>query len=66
MIEDWRKNHICQDAIDAYDGGALWWCDDHKVCLDMGTVWTNMIVVLDLDTFDEHIFSIEGATNGEV
>lgn len=35
--------------------GALWYCDDHKVCLDTGCWATNYTVLLDLDTFEEHI-----------
>ena len=66
MLEDWQKNNICQNEIDEYEGGALWWCENHKICLDVGAVWTNMIVVLDLDTFDEHIFSIEKVEKGEI
>lgn len=66
MLEDWKENNICWEEIGEYDGGALWWCENHKVCLDVGAVWTNMIVVLDLDTFDEHIFSIEKVEKGEI
>ena len=38
--------------------GALWYCGNHKVNLDTGASYTNVAVVLDLDTFDEHIFEI--------
>jgi hypothetical protein len=32
----------------------------------MGSVWTNETVVLELDTFDEHIFEIAtGEKNGQ-
>ena len=40
--------------------GALWYCDNHKICLDCGSFDSNYTTVLDLDTFDEHIFMIEG------
>lgn len=36
--------------------GALWYCEDHKVCLDTGAWASGYTVLLDLDTFDEHIF----------
>lgn len=39
-----------------WDGGALWYCKDHKVCIDCGAAWYDCCVLLDLDTFDEHIF----------
>lgn len=37
--------------------GALWYCNDHKVDIDCGVFATGQTVLLDLDTFDEHIFS---------
>jgi calcineurin-like phosphoesterase family protein len=36
--------------------GAYWYCDFHKVDLDNASFYTNACVLLDLDTFDEHIF----------
>lgn len=44
--------YIWQD----WDGGALWYCNNHKVCIDCGAAWYDCCVLLDLDTFDEHIF----------
>lgn len=38
--------------------GAFWYCDNHKVCIDLGTYITGQTVLLDLDTFDEHIFKL--------
>ena len=37
--------------------GAFWYCENHKVNIDNGGVWTGDICLLDLDTWDEHIFS---------
>lgn len=39
-----------------WDGGALWYCNNHKVCIDCGAAWYDCCVLLDLDTWDEHIF----------
>ena len=36
--------------------GACYYCNSHKVNIDNGGCWTDNICVLDLDTFDEHIF----------
>lgn len=36
--------------------GAYWYDNDHKVNIDCGAVWTGSSVLLDLDTWDEHIF----------
>ena len=38
--------------------GAFWYCDDHKCCIDCGAVFTGQCVLLDLDTWDEEIFTI--------
>ena len=39
--------------------GAYWYCNDHKVCIDNGTYATGYAVLLDLDTWEEHIFVCE-------
>ena len=38
--------------------GALWYCDSHKINIDNASCWTRQVCVLDLDTFDEHIFEV--------
>lgn len=38
--------------------GAFYYCDGHKINIDNGTVWTKQSCVLDLDTFDGHIFEV--------
>ena len=59
MIKDMQKiAWFYQKEEPKYDGGAFWYADNHKVNLDTGACWTVFTVVLDLDTFDEHIFSI--------
>jgi hypothetical protein len=39
-------------------GNAFWYCDNHKICIDVGSYVLDSAVVLDLDTFDEHIFTL--------
>lgn len=36
--------------------GAIWYANNHKVCIDNGCFYTGFTCLLDLDTFDEHIF----------
>lgn len=43
-----------------YEGGACWYNNNQKVNLDLGTHWSKQIILFDLDTFDEHIFSTQG------
>lgn len=38
--------------------GAVWYADNHKVDIDVGACFTGVTCLLDLDTFDEHYFSI--------
>ena len=40
---------------------ALWYCSNHKICIDTACYETGYTVLLDLDTFDEHYFE-ESAT----
>lgn len=39
--------------------GICVYCDGHKINLDNGGCWTGHVCMLDLDTFDEHIFEVE-------
>lgn len=39
--------------------GAIQYAGTHKICIDMGTYVTGAALLLDLDTFDEHIFHTE-------
>ena len=36
--------------------GAFWYCDNHRCNIDNGGCWTGYICLLDLDTWEEHIF----------
>lgn len=72
ILDSWNEDEMCQSIICVHGHtpqvyithglklpervGALWYCNDHKVCLDTGCWATDYTVLLDLDTFDEHIF----------
>lgn len=47
----YEKNHVPLEV------GAYWYERNRKVNIDCGAVWTGHTVLLDLDTFDEQIFS---------
>ena len=52
------------DAPDEEFRGAFWYCADengkcHKCDLDCGAVATGCAVMLDLDTFTEHLFYVD-------
>lgn len=48
--------HIKREEIEP---GALWYCNDHKVCIDNLSAYSDVACLLDLDTFDEHIFEVK-------
>ena len=73
FLDDWDKElndiiivhghtpipYLADDLrIKTTEPGALWYCDNHKVCIDNAAFWSNITCLFDLDTFDEHIFSI--------
>lgn len=39
--------------------GALWYADGKKCCIDCGAVFTGIFVLIDLDTWEEHVFNSE-------
>lgn len=45
------------------EDGTIWYANNQKVDIDMGTVSSNCICLLNLDTFDEEIFLIEHETD---
>lgn len=45
--------------VEKWVGGAYWYFGT-KCCIDCGSVWINQSVLLNLDTFDEEIFTVEG------
>lgn len=62
-LKDWNElfeKHGYGVQVPEWDGGAYWYCDNHKVCLDCGAFSTFGIALLDLDTFDEEYFYIPG------
>lgn len=38
---------------------AIWYANAHKVNIDMGAFMTKACLLIDLDTFDEHLFKID-------
>ena len=49
---------LCQELGIKAESGAVWYLDNHKVDIDCGTIVTQQVVLLDLDTFDEDIFQL--------
>jgi hypothetical protein len=51
-------NYKERENIDLHKPGAVWYANNHKCCLDMGSIVSWETVLLDLDTFEEHIITI--------
>ena len=45
-----------QHITDNYQPGAFWYCGNRKCCIDNASFHTGITCLLDLNTFDEHIF----------
>lgn len=41
------------------EDGIMTYCNGHKIDIDVGAYFTGMTCLLDLDTFDEHYFSVK-------
>lgn len=39
--------------------GVVWYCDNYKIDIDCGSVWSDYTTLLNLDTFEEHIFVVK-------
>jgi hypothetical protein len=50
--------YVSKDLNEEWDGGAFWYHNNTRCCLDQGTIKTKQVCLLDLDTFDEHIFCL--------
>jgi hypothetical protein len=55
------KNFLSWKDREGYDPNklsALWYASGHKCCIDVGSIVSWTTVLLDLDTFEEHIITI--------
>lgn len=57
------KRIVGKKSYFKWDGNALWYGSCHKIDLDCASWYTGRIVLLNLDTFDEHVFTAENAIN---
>ena len=52
--EDFNNwNGIKTPQLDEYDFKAYHYCNNHKICIDLATFYTNKTVLINLDTFEE-------------
>lgn len=53
LLKEYIRNNPPQE------NSAYWYCKNHKVDIDLGTVWTGKTVLIDLDTLEEHYFQLK-------
>ena len=53
---------LAKEIGETYEPGALWYCDNHKICIDNAAFYSGDVCLLNLDTFEEHIFSLQEET----
>ena len=46
------------ETFDLSNLKSIWYCNNHKCCIDLGSFKFRQTVLLDLDTFEEHYFKI--------
>lgn len=57
-VLDWLIPPIPEEKKHKYEiGHSFWYCENHKCCIDCGAHFTNSIVLLNLDTFEEVTFN---------
>ena len=56
----YMDKYISSDQEISYEKfGAYWYCKGRKCCIDQGSFMSGKTLLLDLDTFEEHIFTIK-------
>lgn len=53
LVEELSEYNDNISANEEIAPGAYYYADGHKICLDCGSVWTGVSVLLNLDTFEE-------------
>ena len=53
------SHYLSIDLWKDWDGGAFWYCDDHKVCIDSGGFFSGEFVLLNLDTLEDTIIKLD-------
>ena len=52
-------HYMSADLNIDWESGAFWYCNGHKVCIDSGGFFSGEFVLLDLDTLEDIIFTLD-------
>ena len=73
-LEDWKEDemddviivhghtpihHMSKDLWIEWESGAFWYCNDHKVCIDSGGFFSGEWILLNLDTLEDAVLTLD-------
>lgn len=55
-------HHLSEDLWVDWESGAFWYCDGHKVCIDSGGFFSDEFILLNLDTLEDTVITLDKST----
>ena len=52
-------HYLADDIGDTWLAGAFWYCGNHKVCIDSGGFFSDEFVLLNLDTLEDIVLTLD-------
>ena len=53
------SHYLSVDLWKDWEGGAFWYCDGHKLCIDSGGFFSGEFVLLNLDTLEDIVLTLD-------
>lgn len=55
-------HYLSEDLRVDWESGAFWYCDGHKVCIDSGGFFSDEFILLNLDTLEDTVITLDKST----
>ena len=52
-------HYLSEDLWIEWESGAFWYCDKHKVCIDSGGFFSDEFILLNLDTLEDTVLTLD-------
>ena len=52
-------HYLSEDLRVDWESGAFWYCDGHKVCIDSGGFFSDEFILLNLDTLEDTVITLD-------
>lgn len=52
-------HHLSADLDEEWESGAFWYCENHKCCIDSGGFFSGEFVLLNLDTLEDVVLTLD-------